>query len=57
MKIIRCYAATADAVNVQNVIQDLLLIKFETLINESHTKEDKFNLVQNKEVGRACDNN
>jgi len=56
MKIIRCYAASANAVNVQNVIQDLLLIKFETLINESHIKDNKCNLIQNKEIGHDCDN-
>lgn len=56
MKIIRCYAATANAVNVQNVIQDLLLIKFETLINESHNKDNNCNLIQNKELGRNCVN-
>ncbi|WP_339173778.1 hypothetical protein MKY51_15705 [Solibacillus sp. FSL R5-0691] len=56
MKIIRCYAATATAVNVQNVIQDLLLIKFETLINESHNKDNKCNLIQNKEIDHNCEN-
>ena len=48
MKIIRCYAASGDAVNA-NLIQDLLLIKFEALINESHKNENEFNLVPNKE--------
>ena len=57
MKIIRCYAASANAVNVQNVIQDLLFIKLESLINKVHIKDDKCNLSQNKEVGSNSENN
>ena len=56
MKVIRCYAASANAVNAQNLIQDLLLIKFEALINETNKKENECNLVRSKKNGGDFDN-
>lgn len=40
MKITRYYASTTTAVNVKDIIQDLLIIELERLIHCSPKKED-----------------
>lgn len=52
MKITRCYASSAKAVNVKNIIQDLLIIEFESLINGSQTKEDTDQPTTIESIGR-----
>lgn len=51
MKVIRCYAAPEDAVNVKNIIQDLLAAELENILN-LQLKGDSS--TENKSLGRDC---
>jgi hypothetical protein len=48
LKVIRCYASSENAVNVQNGIHDLLLAELESLINTNQPKVNKELPNQNK---------
>ncbi|WP_407974655.1 hypothetical protein AB6L51_03740 [Bacillus altitudinis] len=48
---IRCYAAPEDAVNVKNIIQELLAAELENILN-LQLKGDSS--TENKSLGRDC---
>lgn len=51
MKIIRRYASSENAVNVQNTIRDLLLIELECLFNENLSKGDNESYASKNNIG------
>ncbi|WP_179951872.1 hypothetical protein [Bacillus sp. TE8-1] len=54
MKIIRCYASAENAVNVKNIIQNLLFAELESLINTKQTPENSEHPIKSEDLGREC---
>ncbi|MFE4029475.1 hypothetical protein ACFX4N_25305 [Priestia sp. YIM B13551] len=51
MKVIRCYAAPEEAVNVKNIIQDLLVTELDKIMN-SQLKDDS--LTESNSLDSDC---
>ncbi|WP_162790157.1 hypothetical protein [Bacillus sp. H1m] len=54
MKIIRCYASKENAVNVKNIIQNLLVAELESLINTKQPQENNDLPMKSENSGRDC---